>query len=76
MALQGHPSDGHNVKGALRQIKRINGTQPEILIANEEETWGERILVRPSFYPLLFLILAIRNIKKVNKHKDSEKSRH
>jgi IS5 family transposase len=34
LALPGNPFDGHTVQAALKQIKRITGKQPEILIAD------------------------------------------
>ena len=34
--LPGNPYDGHTVEAVLKQLKRITGTQPDILIVDIE----------------------------------------
>ena len=34
LALPGNPCDGHTIDAVLKQLKRITGTQPDILIAD------------------------------------------
>jgi len=36
LALPGNPYDGHTIQAALKQIKRLIGKQPEILIADRD----------------------------------------
>ena len=73
LALPGNPYDGHTAEAVLKQLKRITGTQPEILIADRryrgEKDYGKTPLLAPS-RPSTALIL---NTKNVNKEKASEK---
>ena len=52
MALPGNPYDGHTVEAVLKQLKRITGTQPDILIADRgyrgEKDFGTTQLLTPS----------------------------
>ena len=51
-ALPGNPYDGHTAEAVLKQLKRITGTQPEILIADcryrGEKDYGKTPLLAPS----------------------------
>ena len=73
LALPGNLYDGHTAEAVLKQLKRITGTQPEILIADcryrGEKDYGKTPLLAPS-RPSTALIL---NTKNVNKEKASEK---
>jgi len=52
LALPGNPYDGHTVEAVLKQLKRITGTQSEILIADRryrgEKDNGKTPLLAPS----------------------------
>ena len=52
LALPGNPYDGHTIDAVLKQLKRITGTQPDILIADRgyrgEKDFGKTQLVTPS----------------------------
>ena len=52
LALPGNPYEGHTVEAALKQIKRITGKQPEILIADRgyrgKKEFGKTQLLTPS----------------------------
>ena len=52
LALPGNPYDGHTIDAVLKQLKRITGTQPDILIADRgyrgEKDFGNTQLVTPS----------------------------
>ena len=52
LALPGNPYDGHTVEAVIKQLKRITGTQPEILIADcryrGEKDYGKTPLLAPS----------------------------
>ena len=52
LALQWNPYDGHTINAVLKQLKRITGTQPDILIADRgyrgEKDFGNTLLVTPS----------------------------
>ena len=52
LALPGNPYDCHTVEVALKQIKRITGSQPEILIADcvyrGKKEFGKTQLLTPS----------------------------
>ena len=52
LALPGNPYDGHTAEAVLKQLKRITGTQPEILIADcryrGEKDYGKTPLLAPS----------------------------
>ena len=52
LSLPGNPYDGHTIDVVLKQLKRITGTQPEILIADRgyrgEKDFGNTQLVTPS----------------------------
>ena len=52
LALPGNPYDGHTAEAVLKQLKRITGTQPEILIADRryrgEKDYGKTPLLAPS----------------------------
>ena len=51
-ALLGNPYDGHTIEAMLKQLKRITGTQPDILIADRgyrgEKDFGTTQLLTPS----------------------------
>ncbi len=50
--LPGNPYDGHTVEVVFKQLKRITGTQPDILIADRgyrgEKDFGTTQLLTPS----------------------------
>ena len=50
--LPGNPYDGHTVEAVLKQLKRITGTQPDILIADRGyrgvKDFGTTQLLTPS----------------------------
>jgi len=52
LALPGNPYDGHTIDAVLKQLKRITGTQPDILIADRgyrgEKDFGKKS-ARDSF---------------------------
>ena len=52
LALPGNPYDGHTIDVVLKQLKRITGTQPDILIADRgyrgEKYFGKTQLLTPS----------------------------
>ena len=52
LALPGNPYDGHTIDAVLKQLKRITGTQPDILIADRgyrrEKDFGTSKLRTPS----------------------------
>ena len=52
LALPGNPYDGHTIDMALKQLKRITGTQPDIPIADRgyrrEKDFGKTKLLTPS----------------------------
>ena len=52
LALPGNPYDGHTIDVVLKQLKRITGTQPDILIADRgyrgEKDFGKTQLLTPS----------------------------
>ena len=52
LALPGSPCDGHTIDVVLKQLKRITGTQPDILIADRgyrgEKDFGKTQLLTPS----------------------------
>ena len=70
--LSGNPYDGHTVEAVLKQLKRITGTQPDIMIADRryrgEKDFGTTQLLTPS-QPTQ----DDTEYKNVNKEKDSEK---
>ena len=52
LALPGNPYDGHTIDVVLKQLKRITGTQPDILIPDRgyrgEKDFGKTQLLTPS----------------------------
>ena len=52
LALLGNPYDGHTIDVLLKQLKRITGTQPDILIADREnlrdKDFGKTQFLTPS----------------------------
>ena len=52
-ALPGNPYDGHTIDVVLKQLKRITGTRPDILIVDRgyrgEKYFGKTQLLTPSW---------------------------